>query len=156
MQAPNGLLTRLRRLANDRKGGPAMEFAIIAPILLVCLIFTFDLGNALQTRIRLGEAVRAGGLYATSYSDSMTDIATAVTNAIPDWTNVTVATPVLACYCWSSSTNIYTTVTCSSTSSCVAGSEMRRYVTISASRPFAPILMTSISSIDFNHVARVR
>jgi Flp pilus assembly protein TadG len=150
------LRTQLRRLANDRSGGPALEFAIIAPILVVCLIFTFDLGNALQTRIRLGEAVRAGGLYATSYNDDMTLVATAVTNAVPDWTDVTVATPVLACYCWASSTGVFTTVTCSTVTSCASGSEMRRYVSISVSRPFSPILLTNISTIAFDHVARVQ
>lgn len=156
MPLKDRLRTQLRRLANDRSGGPAIEFAIIAPILVVCLIFTFDLGNALQTRIRLGEAVRAGGLYATSYNEDMNLVATAVTNAVPDWTNVTVATPVLACYCWASATGVYTTVTCATTTNCASGSEMRRYVSISASRPLAPILLTNISTIAFDHVARVQ
>lgn len=157
---PRGFGIRLRRLLCDRRGGPAMEFAIIAPILVVCLTFVFDLGSALQQRIRLAEAVRAGGLYAVSYPTDTTNavnatkISAAVTAAVPDWTDLTVSTPAMTCQCWNRTTFVFTTVDCPSTSSCAAGSELRRYITISASRPFSPVLMTSINSVAFSHVVR--
>lgn len=161
---PRPYLSQLRRLLGDRRGGPAMEFAIIAPILAVCLIFVFDLGNALQQRIRLAEAVRAAGLYAFSYPTDLsnnvnsTAIAAAVASAVPDWTDLNATSVTMACYCWSRSANdtTFTTATCSTAgrTTCGASSELRRIITISASRPFSPIVMTNISTIAFSHVVR--
>ncbi len=154
---------QLRMLLQDRRGGPAMEFAVISPILVVCTIFAYDLGNALQQRIRLAEAVRAGGLYALYYptqsdlSVNSTAIAAAVTNAVPEWTDVSVSTPVMACYCWDRTTSTFgSAVTCSTADSTTCGStgELRRYITISASRPFRPVLMTNLSSVSYSHVVR--
>ena len=104
-----------------------MEFALIAPILVVAAFATFDLGNAAQQQIELQEAVRAGAVYASSFPTDPTGIAAAVKNAVPaSWTDVTVTVSDL--------------VACSgiSTSLCV---------TVSASRPNAP-LTTGISVVD--------
>ena len=138
-----------------------MEFAVIAPILLACMIAVFDLGSALQQRIRLAEAVRAGGVYAVSYPTTggsnalnTTAIANAVTNAVPDWTDLTVATPTETCICWNQSTSVSTNQSCTPSLTCASGSELRRYITISASRPFNPVLMSNITTLAFSHVVR--
>ena len=141
-------LSQLRRLLRDRRGGPAMEFAVIAPILLACMIAVFDLGSALQQRIRLAEAVRAGGLYAVSYPTTggsnalnTTAIANAVTNAVPDWTDLTVATPTETCICWNQSTSVSTNQSCTPSLTCASGSEL-----LARSRPIRNFLCSMSQS----------
>lgn len=144
--------SRLRRLLNNRSGGPAMEFAVLAPVLLVCIVFLFDLANALQQRIRLTEAVRAGGLYALYKYTDTTAIATAVTSAVPDWTDLATPTVTLACFCRTINTETYTAMA-NCTDNCTT--DVQRFVTIVATRPFTPILLTNITDSTATHVVRV-
>lgn len=51
---------RLSRLSFDRRGASAIEFAICAPVLLGGLIVMTDIGLALNERMNLDQAVRAG------------------------------------------------------------------------------------------------
>jgi Flp pilus assembly protein TadG len=50
----------LRRLGADRRGAAAVEFAIGAPVLLGGLVIMTDLGLAMNARMNLDQAVRAG------------------------------------------------------------------------------------------------
>jgi Flp pilus assembly protein TadG len=81
------LLHALRNCLIDRRGVSAIEFAIIAPVMLTLMLHVYDLGNAAQQQITLQEAVRAGGQYALHYpptsTTAVTAVQTAVTGALP-------------------------------------------------------------------------
>ena len=57
-------LRALRRLAADRRGMSAVEFALISPVFCLILVATVDIGGALMTKYRLDAAVAAGLNYA--------------------------------------------------------------------------------------------
>lgn len=61
-----------RRLARDRRGAVAAEFAVFAPVL--CLVFagTFDLGNIVYTRMRVQDALNTGANHALVQAKSVT------------------------------------------------------------------------------------
>ena len=53
-----------RRLAADRAGAAAIEFAVVVPLLTVLFAGVADLGNVLYQRFRLDSAVSAAANYA--------------------------------------------------------------------------------------------
>ncbi|WP_170314850.1 TadE/TadG family type IV pilus assembly protein [Aquibium carbonis] len=53
-------LRAILRLARDRKGVSAVEFALIAPVFLVILAGVIDVGQMMQIRSELNTAVSAG------------------------------------------------------------------------------------------------
>jgi Flp pilus assembly protein TadG len=78
---PKRRLIRQTRL--DGHGVAAVEFALVAPILLAILLSIYDLGNAIQQRSALQQAVRAGGRYAMTYPDRADGIVAAIKQAYP-------------------------------------------------------------------------
>ena len=75
------------RVRCDRRGVAALEFAVVAAIMVTLMLGAYDLGNAAQRQIGLQEAVRAGGAYALNHPTDVTGIRTMVTNALPaGWT----------------------------------------------------------------------
>jgi Flp pilus assembly protein TadG len=61
-----------RRLAHDRRGAAAMEFALVAPVL--CLVFAgiVDLGNMVYTRMRVRDALNTGAQHALVQAQDLT------------------------------------------------------------------------------------
>jgi len=51
---------QLGRFARDRRGGPAVEFALTAPILVLLIMGVIAVGFEVDARIKAREAVRAG------------------------------------------------------------------------------------------------
>jgi Flp pilus assembly pilin Flp len=51
---------QLRRFARDRRGGPAIEFALTAPLLALLILGIVGVGLEVDARTDAGEAVRAG------------------------------------------------------------------------------------------------
>jgi len=155
----HGMLGHLARLARDRRGGPAMEFALIGPVLAVCLVFGYDLGNALQQHIRMREAVRAGGLYAVSFPTDFTGAMSAISAAVPDWNASNEGFSVKAvswnCYCWTSVSNTSSVINCAGSCS-TSTQELQRFVSFSATKSFSALFLTNITLISVNHVARVQ
>lgn len=153
---------KLRALWRNKRGGPALEFALIAPILTTCLIFVYDLGNSLQEHIRLREAVRAGGLYAVYFNASFDGMTSAVRAAVPEWTpdNVSLTVPAVtwACYCWTSTTNVSAPTACTPAApgNCASSVEMQRFVSFRATKRFSAIFLTNMSLVSVNHVVRVQ
>jgi Flp pilus assembly protein TadG len=78
----------------------AIEFAIIAPIMLTLMLGAYDFGNAAQEQSALQQAVADAGAYAMSNPTNFTGMTTAVTNAFPS------ATPSLQCGCINPSTGV--------------------------------------------------
>src|SRR4051794_2502529 len=89
---------RLRRLARDRRGVAALEFTIIATLMLTMMLAAFDFGNAAQQQVQLQQVVRAGGAYAARYPTDASGIQGAVTAALPAGWTLT-APPSVTCGC---------------------------------------------------------
>ena len=93
-----------RRLAQDRRGVAALEFAIIGPVLLLLLGMMTDLSLALATQTRLAQAVDNGAHYAFTVGATVSASAVqAVVQASTTLTGVTVAVTGPALYCISGS-----------------------------------------------------
>ena len=142
----------IRACLRDRRGVAAAEFAVIASVLLTLLLGVYDIGNAVQQRMQLEQAVRAGAQYALSWPDQTTGIAGAITAALPaGWAaTVNVVSPV--CYCWSSGGGGATATPCQDT--CSAGSTKRSYVTLSATNNSTPFLLSAIAGNSATYVVR--
>lgn len=120
------LLTRLRA---DQRGLAAIELAIIAPMLVLLLVATEELGFAVRQQMQVQDAAAAGALYATEYGWDQAGIASAVTTAKSSSGIAATPTPVLFCGC--PSVTGVSTATCGAT--CADGSTARQYVQVSAS-----------------------
>lgn len=50
----------LRRFARDSDGNSVVEFALLAPVMLMITLATFDLGNSVSDRMAMDAALRNG------------------------------------------------------------------------------------------------
>jgi Flp pilus assembly protein TadG len=137
------LVSALRRIgvatAVDSGGAAAVEFAIIAPVLLLMIAGMIDYSFYIGTRIELEQALRAGAQYALKdYKDSVTIVA-AVKNATdlaPVTVNYNPATDSF-CECPDGTANL-----CPGNSSytpCAGGERPGLFITISGSTTFDPM-----------------
>jgi Flp pilus assembly protein TadG len=77
----------LDNLRRDRSGVSAIEFAVIASIMVTLMVGAYDFGNAAMHQIQLQQAVRLGGVYAMNRPTDVSGIQTAVAAALPmGWT----------------------------------------------------------------------
>jgi hypothetical protein len=125
--------------ADDPGGAAAVEFAIIAPVLLLMIAGLIDFSFYIATRIELEQALRAGGQYALKdYKDTVT-IEAAVKNAT-DLAPLTVTydpTTDLFCECPDGSSN-----SCPGDDSfafCTGDILPAKFITISGSTTFDPM-----------------
>ena len=111
----------------SRKGSSMVEFALVAPVLLLLLAGVLNFGVALRTAIAVSQAARAGAQYAASSvanSSDVSGIAAATRNAAPAVSGIEAAT-TRYCKCASGSA-----VAC--TAACSSG-PVEMYVTVNAS-----------------------
>lgn len=137
---------RLRPLSStlrDRRGTAAIEFAMIAPLLVAMIVAAVELGFMTRARILAQEAASAGALYASQHSYNaagITGIKSAVTNASTETTiTVPAGTPSEAWGC-PTATGI---VASTQGATCTDGKSARHYITVSASVPRTSILASS-------------
>jgi hypothetical protein len=136
-------VSALRRIgvatAVDSGGGPAVEFAIIAPVLLLMIAGMIDYSFYIGTRIELEQALRAGAQYALKDFTDTATITSAVVNAT-DLTPLSVSydpTTDSFCECPDGTPNI-----CPGNSSytgCAGGERPGLFITISGSTTFDPM-----------------
>jgi len=119
---------RSLRRALGQQGASAAEFAIWVPALALLLLGGFDLGNQMQTGMRLEHAVRAGAQLAFSSPGDETAIRQVVQRS---WPALAAADITISCFCAA------TAQAC--TASCLA--PQARTMTISASRALSPLLL---------------
>ena len=129
-----------------RRGVAATELAILTPMMLALLFGVVDVSNSVQTSIRLEHAVQSGARYALANASDMSAVRSAVIAAWPQLTTTNVPLPVLSCECAG------TVVAC--TASCAGG--LVRIVTITATRPLSPLLISTLSRSTGNAVARLQ
>lgn len=137
------------RFYQDRHGIAAVEFALVAPILVILMLGTYDLGNAAQQQIALQAAVQVGGAYAVHLPDDPTGVQAAVTAALP--AGMTLINPggvaAVACSC----SGVTGTFVCSAQpSACTAPMTLR----ITADIPYTT-LTTLFSGIITNEASYV-
>jgi hypothetical protein len=129
-----------------RRGIAATEFALVAPVLLLLLLGTFDAANLLQTSIRLERATRAGAQLATADSSNMTAIRNQVIAAWPELTQEDVPLPVLACECAG--------IAMACGESCAG--DLVQTITVTAQRSLSPYLLPTMSMGRSSAVVRLR
>lgn len=128
------------------RGVAAAEFALVAPVLILLVLGTFDVATMVQTSIRLERAARAGAQYAVANSSDMAAVQAQVIAAWPELTTANVPLPVLACECAG------TVVACTQT--CPGG--LVQTVTVTAQRTLTPHLLQAFSQGTGSAVVRLR
>jgi Flp pilus assembly protein TadG len=124
------------RLTEHSGGNIIIEFALALPIIFLLLAGMLDLGRYGLQKSAMLQGAREGAQYGViAYTDS-TNINTTAQNAT-GLTGVT-ATNSVFCECVSG-----TTISCTST--CSGGTSPRRYITVTTSRTFTPM----VSSLSF-------
>jgi Flp pilus assembly protein TadG len=126
----------LRRGATASDGAAAIEFAIIAPLLILMLIGTVDLGIGTYQSMQVQNAAQAGAEYAMARGFNASAISSAVTNATGLQGIAVSPTPSQFCGC-PSETGI-TTAVCSSV--CPSGAMAGTYITVSAQLTYTTLL----------------
>lgn len=131
-------LFRRQTVRGDRRGAVAVEFAFIVPMVATMLMGLYDIGYAVQQRLMLQQAVRAGGQFALAFPTLPVSIMQAVQKALPpEWTDVTVSVPAL-CGCPAAPPS----------SDCAPGCELgetsETFVTLTVSRPFGALMLATI------------
>jgi pilus assembly protein CpaE len=121
---------RWLRRALGQQGASAAEFALWVPTLALLLLGAFDLGNQIQTGMRLEHAVRTGAQLAFAAPGNETAIRQTVQRA---WPALAAADITITCTCAAA------IQACSA--ACTA--PQARFMTISASRALSPLLLPS-------------
>lgn len=127
-------LFRLGGLRRDRRGVTAVEFAIIAPIMVGMFVSVVDLGLGLYTQVQVANAAQAGAAYAMQKgynSDAMTTVAQSSTRL----TGLTVATTQ---FCGCPSATGVTTTAC--TASCSDGLTAGTFAQVNVSKVYSTLL----------------
>ena len=124
---------RRNRFPSDpaRNGTAAIEFAVLAPLLLILLTGIVEIGMAVFQDMQVQEAAEAGALYAAKHgSSNLTAIALAVTNATS--TSGITASPAPAVFCGCPTTSGITSQGSNCTTVCSDTKPPGTYVTVSA------------------------
>lgn len=140
------MLRRLYHACTERRAIAASELALVAPVLILLLLSTFDVANSVQTSLRLERAARAGAQYAIANSADMEAIRSRVIADWPELTTSEVPLPVLACTC--------ANVTALCTATCAGG--MVKTITITAKRTVTGFLLTSLPQPKGDAVVRLQ
>jgi Flp pilus assembly protein TadG len=117
-------------------GGAAVELAIIAPLLILMMISTVDLGMGFYRKMQVGEAAQAGAQYAMLNGFNSSKISTAITSATSFLGIAASPAPSQSCGC-AASTGV-TAASCGS--QCPDTTVAGTYVTASAQATYNTIL----------------
>ena len=134
----------------DGVGGlAAIELGLIAPILALMLVATFDFGMGIYRAMQVESAAQAGAQYAIGHGFSgqnQSSITAAVTGSTT-YSGIS-ASPAPSRFCGCASSSGVTTATCSSI--CSDGTVAGTYVTVSAKATYAPTLSYPLIPSSFN------
>ncbi|NQV83725.1 MAG: pilus assembly protein [Rhodospirillales bacterium] len=129
-RAPSFLKIITSRLRSSRRGAAAVEFALLAPIVLAVLAGVANYGMAMIEKMELESAARAGAQMAANDRTATTTIQNAVINA--NDLSLTAADITLTESCWCA--DVSATATCGST--CADGDSAQYFMTVSVSTTF--------------------
>jgi Flp pilus assembly protein TadG len=133
------MIRRLRiRRWGDRRGAAALEFAVLTPLLFAIMVVAVDWGLAMDQRLRLQTAARAGAQVAMMRPADTVGIDAAVRAAAPGVANLSVTAAAVWCECNGAA------ATCGAT--CAQGQQrFTRIEVIAPHTPFSPAGPTSVS-----------
>lgn len=126
----------IRHLRKAQTGVAAIEFAILAPLLVLLLIGIVEVGLASYEALQVQSAAEAGALYAAKNGWNSNGIETAVVNATGA-SGIT-ATPAPQTFCGCPQASGISTTSCSAT--CPGGTSPGQYVEVDAALTHEPIL----------------
>jgi Flp pilus assembly protein TadG len=118
------------------RGVVAIEFAIVAIVLVVLMVCTVDLGMGFYRKMQVQNAAQAGAQYAAARGFAESSITNAVT-AASSFSGIS-ASPAPTQFCGCPSNTGVTSVSCSAT--CTGGSAPGNYVSVSAQGTYTTIL----------------
>lgn len=138
------------------EGLAGIEFAILAPVLLMLTLCTVDLGIAAYDAMQVENAAQAGSEYAAVHGYDATAISNVITST-NDLSGLTAA-PAPVKFCGCPSGNAVASATCGS--NCSDGSMAGTYVTASATKTYTtllhyPMLPDSFTFVN-NATARIQ
>jgi Flp pilus assembly protein TadG len=124
----------ISRFLSDRGGAAAVEFGMVAPMLVVLLFGTIDLGALTYQSMGVAAAAHAGADYAMHSGWNSSAIQTAVTSATPMTVTANPA-PTLTLGCITGGVLV-----AANNTTCPSGQPAGNYVTVSAQAVFTPII----------------
>lgn len=130
--------------AGDRAGVAAIEFAVMAPLLLVVIASVVELGLATRDTLRVQSAAAAGAQYAMLNGYNAAGISAAVVSGTGAVGLSASPAPTLFCGC-PTATGIGATAC---TATCDDGVKLRQYIRISASIQRTTVLHTQLGLPD--------
>lgn len=120
----------------SESGTAAVEFALFAPVFLILLTGTIELGRAMYEVMQVNNAVDVGMLYvAKTGAFDTSAIATAVVNASTVYPVGVAATPAPTLFCGCPTAGGISAVSCAPPTPCDDGSNAGQYVQINATLP---------------------
>jgi Flp pilus assembly protein TadG len=128
----------LQRLAVDRGGNIALEFALALPILTLLLLGLLDLGRFSMQKSAMLQGAQEGANYGVQYPTDTSGI-TSTAQTATGLTGVA-ASPSVFCECTAG-----TTVTCGTT--CTGSGVQKKYVSVTTTKTFTSVL--SVTSMNF-------
>ena len=131
-------------------GLAAIEFAILAPVLILMMICVVDLGMGIYRKMQVQNAAQAGAEYAMVHGYSASSVLSAVTNAT-SFSGI-VASPLPNQFCGCPSNTGVTTISCGST--CTGGSTPGTYVTVSTQGTYNTLFDYPILPKSYNFTAQ--
>ncbi len=136
-------LTRVGLAAlKSARGSSVIEFALIAPVLLLMVVGAIDFGTFIYQKMQMQSAARAGAQYAIQSDATVSDTA-GITFAAQfaselDFTGVTV-TPTQFCACSDGTESAVDAATGSCNGTCFGGEFPGLYVKVSLTGDFTPL-----------------
>ena len=135
---------------NGVRGAAAIELAVLAPVLVMAMICTADLGMGIYRSMQVDGAAQAGAEYAVTHGFNAAAIANAITAATA-LTGVTVS-PAPTQFCGCPTSAGIEAAACGS--NCAAGSAAGTYVTASAQTVYQTILPYPLLPSTFTFAAQ--
>jgi Flp pilus assembly protein TadG len=129
----------LRQLVSGEdgiRGVSAVEFSLIAPVLIAATVGTVDLGMVSYRKLQVQNAAQAGAQYAALNGFALSNISNAITNAT-SYSGIS-ASPAPTQFCGCASASGISAVACGS--QCPGAIPAGTYVTASAQSTYATII----------------
>jgi Flp pilus assembly protein TadG len=140
----------LRAMSDDRRGVAAIEFAVMAPTLVMMTICTLDLGMGIYRNMQVQNAAQAGAQYAMVHDFDANVISSVVSNAT-GLSSISASPPPMQ-YCGCATSIGVANIACGLT--CPAGAVYGNYVQVSAQGTYKTILPYPMIANDFTLTAQ--
>ena len=144
-----------RAFKESARGTAAIEFALVAPLLVLLLVGTTELGLAIRDADRVQQAAAAGAAFAVEHGWDSAGIAAAVASG--SGAQGVSASPAPALFCGCPQAAGITATDCSVT--CADGSGARQYVRVSATLARTSLMASALplpANLTRQSVARLQ